>query len=156
LQFAEGLSDRQATEAVRARIDWKYALGLELSDRGFDFLVLSEFRNRLIAGSAEQLLLDRMLARFKASGYLKARGKQRTDSTQVLAAVRQWMPDTLMRSSWWRVSSSATSRSAAQGDKIFTGRRARKAALPLANFRSIGKLARLLVRAGKPPKTGIP
>jgi transposase len=54
LQFAEGLSDRQAAEAVRARIDWKYALGLELSDSGFDHSVLSEFRDRLLNGSAEK------------------------------------------------------------------------------------------------------
>jgi transposase len=89
MQFAEGLSDRQAAEAVRARIDWKYALSLELTDPGFDYSVLSEFRQRLLAGSAESRLLDGMLERFKAKGYLKARGKQRTDSTHVLASVRQ-------------------------------------------------------------------
>jgi transposase len=44
LQFAEGLSDRQAADAVRGRIDWKYALGVELADTGFDTSVLSEFR----------------------------------------------------------------------------------------------------------------
>lgn len=42
MQFAEGLSDRQTADAVRARLDWKYALGLELTDPGFDFSVLSE------------------------------------------------------------------------------------------------------------------
>ena len=89
MQFAEGLSDRQAAEAVRARIDWKYALGMELDDPGFNYSVLSEFRDRLLQGSAEQRLLDKMLERFKQKGYLKARGKQRTDSTHVLAAVRQ-------------------------------------------------------------------
>src|SRR5690349_14574306 len=36
LQVAEGLSDRQAADAVRSRIDWKYVLGLDLSDPGFD------------------------------------------------------------------------------------------------------------------------
>ena len=87
LQFLENLSDRQAADAVRARIDWKYALGLELTDPGFHFSVLTEFRARLVAGNAEQLLLDRMLERFKARGLVKARGKQRTDSTHVLAAV---------------------------------------------------------------------
>src|SRR3712207_3686476 len=86
-QFLEHLSDRQAAEAVRARIDWKYALGLELTDPGFHFSVLSEFRARLVAGGAESLLLDRMLERFKARDLIKARGKQRTDSTHVLAAV---------------------------------------------------------------------
>ncbi len=87
-QFMEGLSDRQAAEAVRSRIDWKYTLGLDLADPGFDYLVLSKFRARLIAGSTEMLLLDTMLERFKAQGLLKPRGKQRTDSTHVLAAIR--------------------------------------------------------------------
>jgi len=89
MQYAEGLTDRQAAEAVRGRIDWKYALGLELDDAGFDFSVLSEFRDRVIAGGAEQQLLDDMLARFKELGLLKGGGRQRTDSTHVLAAVRK-------------------------------------------------------------------
>ncbi len=88
LQFAEGLSDRQAADAVRARLDWKYLLGLPLDDPGFDFSVLSEFRARLLAGRAEHLLLDTLLAHCTARGWLKARGSQRTDSTHVLAAVR--------------------------------------------------------------------
>jgi transposase len=88
MQFAEGLSDRQAAEAVRARIDWKYALGLDLTDPGFDFSVLSEFRTRLLAGSAEHLLLDRLLAACTERGLLKARGRQRTDATHVLGALR--------------------------------------------------------------------
>ena len=86
-QFLEHLSDRQAANAVRARIDWKYALGLELTDPGFHFSVLTEFRARLVAGGAQHLLLDRMLERFKSRGLVKARGKQRTDSTHVRAAV---------------------------------------------------------------------
>jgi transposase len=88
LQFREQLADRQAAEAVRARIDWKYLLGLDLDDPGFDFSVLSEFRDRLLAGSAEALLLDTLLERCRALGLLKARGQQRTDSTHVLAAIR--------------------------------------------------------------------
>src|SRR6195952_1173293 len=83
-QFLEHLSDRQAADAVRARIDWKYALGLELTDPGFHFSVLAEFRARLVANESEHLLLDRMLEQFKARGLVKARGKQRTDSTHVL------------------------------------------------------------------------
>jgi len=86
-QFLEHLSDRQAADAVRGRIDWKYALGLDLTDSGFHFSVLTEFRTRLITGGAEHRLLDTMLERFKARGLVKARGKQRTDSTYVLAAV---------------------------------------------------------------------
>jgi transposase len=88
LQFRETLADRQAAEAVRARIDWKYLLGLELSDPGFDFSVLSEFRGRLLAGGAEELLLAKLLERCRAMGLLTARGQQRTDSTHVLAAIR--------------------------------------------------------------------
>jgi len=88
LQFRETLADRQAAEAVRARIDWKYLLGLELTDPGFDFSVLSEFRDRLLAGSAEELLLAKLLERCRALGLLKTRGQQRTDSTHVLAAIR--------------------------------------------------------------------
>ena len=88
LQFVENLSDRAAAEAVRGRIDWKYALGLALSDPGFDHTVLSEFRTRLVEGGAELLLFDALLDRLKAEGLVKARGRQRTDSTHVLAAVR--------------------------------------------------------------------
>jgi transposase len=88
MQFSEGLSDRQAAEAVRARIDWKYALGLRLSDPGFNFSVLSEFRSRLVEGGKERLLLEKLLEGCKERGYLKARGRARTDSTHVLGALR--------------------------------------------------------------------
>ena len=88
LQFMEGLPDRQAADAVRARIDWKYALGLELTDAGFDHTVLSEFRSRLVGGELELLLLDTLLEQAQALGLLKQRGRQRTDSTHVLAVVR--------------------------------------------------------------------
>ncbi len=88
LQYAAGLTDRQAADAVRERIDWKYALALELTDPGFDFSLLSEFRLRLVEGGAETLLLDRLLEVCKQRGWLKAGGKQRTDSTHVLARVR--------------------------------------------------------------------
>jgi transposase len=87
-QFAENLADRQAADAVRARIDWKYALSLELTDAGFAHTVLSEFRSRLIDGGAEHVLLDVLLERFRELGLLRAGGSQRTDSTHVLAAVR--------------------------------------------------------------------
>ena len=87
-QFIEGLTDRQAAEAVQQRIDWKYALALELSDPGFDFSVLCKFRARLLAGGTEMHLFDTMLAHLKTQGLLKVRGRQRTDSTHILAAVR--------------------------------------------------------------------
>ncbi|RGD59583.1 IS1182 family transposase [Kitasatospora xanthocidica] len=88
LQFAEGMSDRQAADAVRARIDWKYALGMELTDPGFDFSVLSEFRGRLISGGAEQDLLDSVLRTAAGAGLLGRGGRQRTDSTHVLTSAR--------------------------------------------------------------------
>lgn len=88
LQFAEGLSDRQAAHAVRSRIDWKYVLRLELTDAGFDASVLSEFRARLRAGAAERLLLDTLLGWCRERRLVKAHGYQRTDSTHILAAVR--------------------------------------------------------------------
>lgn len=87
MQFAEGLSDEQAAASVRGRIDWKYALALELTDPGFDGSVLSEFRKRLITGSAELLLFETMLTLFREQGLITVRGRQRTDSTHVLAAI---------------------------------------------------------------------
>jgi transposase len=88
MQFAEGLSDRQAADAVRGRLDWKYLLGLELTDPGFDASVLCEFRARLVEGKALQQVLQPLLDLAKKHGWLKARGKQRTDSTHVLGAIR--------------------------------------------------------------------
>jgi transposase len=87
-QFMERLPDRQAADAVRSRLDWKYALSLELTDPGVDHTVLSEFRSRLVIHGAEGRLLDAMLELFKGRGWLAARGRQRTDSTHVLAKVR--------------------------------------------------------------------
>ena len=87
LQFCEGLSDRQAADAVRSRIDWKYALALPLEDPGFDASVLCEFRRRLIDGKAEELLFDTLLTLLREQGLVQAGGRQRTDSTHVLAAI---------------------------------------------------------------------
>src|SRR3954467_15991448 len=88
LQFREDLPDRRAAEAVRARIDWKYLLGLGLDDPGFDHSVLCEFRSRLLEGGAEERLLGKLLQESHTRGLLKARGPQRTDSTRALAAIR--------------------------------------------------------------------
>lgn len=88
LQYAEDLSDRAAADAVRSRIDWKYLPGLELTDAGFDASVLSEFRGRLGAGGAEEVLLTTPLAVCRERKLLTPRGRQRTDSTHMLGAVR--------------------------------------------------------------------
>jgi len=89
VQFAEKLTDREIADAVRSRIDLKYLLGLELEDAGFDFSILSEFRSRLLAGSAEERLLNVLLAYCQKQKWLKAGGKQRTDSTHIQGAVRE-------------------------------------------------------------------
>jgi len=88
LQFSEDLTDRQAAEAVRDRMTWKYALGLELEDPGFDASVLSEFRSRLVAGDLTCLALDALLERLAGLGLVRGGGRQRTDSTHVLGAIR--------------------------------------------------------------------
>jgi transposase len=88
LQFAEGLSDRQAADQVRARMDWKFLLGLDLDDPGFDFTILGDFRSRLIRHGLEEKALEAVLERLSGAGPLRAGGRQRTDSTHVLASVR--------------------------------------------------------------------
>ncbi len=87
LQRAENLTGRPAAEAVRTRIDWQYLLGLGLDDPGFDHTVLAEFRARVAEGGLEQVALDALLERLAAEGLIRAGGKQRTDSTHVVAAV---------------------------------------------------------------------
>jgi len=88
MQFLEGLSDRQAVNAVRGRLDWKYLVGLEPGAPGFDHSVLVEFRQRLLSGKGDLLLFDLLLTRLREGGYLKTRGRQRSDSTHVLAKIR--------------------------------------------------------------------
>lgn len=88
LQLAEDLTDRQAADAVRDKLSWKYALGLELDDPGFDASVLSEFRARVLRHGLEERVLDLLLAALRDKGLVAAGGKQRTDSTHVVAAVR--------------------------------------------------------------------
>jgi transposase len=88
MQYMEGLTDRQAAEAVRSRIDWKYSLGLPLTAAGFHHSILGDFRDRLLEGGKEALLFDQVLERLKAAGLLKGKRQQRTDSTHVIAAIR--------------------------------------------------------------------
>jgi transposase len=87
LQRAENLTDRMAAGAVRTRLDWKYLLGLALDDPGFDHSVLAEFRGKVADAGLEQAALDALLERLAADGLVRAGGKQRTDSTHVVAAV---------------------------------------------------------------------
>lgn len=87
-QMVENLTDRQAADAVRDKISWKYALGLGLDDEGFDASVLSEFRTRVVAHGLEQRVLDLLLDALKTQGLVGAGGKARSDSTHVISAVR--------------------------------------------------------------------
>ena len=87
LQRAEKLTGRQAADAVRMRLDWKYLLGLPAGDPGFDHTVLAEFRGKVAGAGLELAVLDALLERLAADGLVKAGGKQRTDSTHVVAAV---------------------------------------------------------------------
>ncbi|WP_409467309.1 transposase [Streptomyces sp. HC307] len=77
MQYAEGLSDRQAAGAVRARIDWKYLLGLDLDDSGFDHSLLARFRARLIAHGLEERVLEAVLEAAACQGLLRRGGCQR-------------------------------------------------------------------------------
>lgn len=88
LQFMEALTDRQAADTVRTRIDWKYLLALDLTDVGFDHTVPSEFRTRLLRHGAERRLFDAVLERARTQGMLAPGGRQRSDSTHVLGAMR--------------------------------------------------------------------
>lgn len=89
LQAVENLSDRQAAEMVRGRLDWKYALSLSLDDSGFDASILTDFRQRLVDQQAQERLLEPILAVCRQHGWLKAGGTQRVDSTMVLANARR-------------------------------------------------------------------
>ncbi|WP_218040504.1 transposase [Actinomadura sp. WMMB 499] len=74
LQFLLNLSDRQAAEAVRCWIDFKYASAMELDDPGFHHSVLSDFRDRLAADDPADRLLDLALERMKDAGLVKQHG----------------------------------------------------------------------------------
>jgi transposase len=89
-QFIEKLPDRQAVESLRMRLDWKYALHLPLEHEGFNFSVLSEFRDRLIAGKAEGRVFEKLVVQIQELGMIKERGKQRSDSIAMLTKVR-WL-----------------------------------------------------------------
>jgi transposase len=81
-QCMEGLTDRQAAEAVRDRLAWKYARSLERTDAGFDPTVLSEFRARLVKGGAERRLLDLLLERCREGGW---RNRRRASKNRLYA-----------------------------------------------------------------------
>jgi transposase len=89
LQMGENLSDTQAAEMVRGRLDWKYALSLPLEDEGFDASILSDFRQRLVDAQAQERLLEPLLRLCRERGWLGKGGKHRIDSTMVLGHVRR-------------------------------------------------------------------
>jgi transposase len=88
-QYMEDIADRAAAEAVRMRLDWKYALHLPLDYVGFNFSVLSEYRARLVSHQADGRVFEALLNDLEGLGLLKRRGRQRTDSLAVLTRVRE-------------------------------------------------------------------
>lgn len=99
LQFAEGMTDRQAADAVRGRVDWKFCLSMELTDPGFDASVLSEFRARLAQGDRAELLLTRMLEVLREHGLLVK------EAVNALMPQTSWRPcgySTVWSSRWRR------------------------------------------------------
>ena len=88
-QYMEKLADRQAITSLRMRLDWKYAMHLPLDYDGFDFSVLSEFRDRLIKGQAEGRVFEKLVDQIQEMGLIKEYGKQRTDSIAMLTKVRR-------------------------------------------------------------------
>ena len=88
-QFQESLPDREAAEMVAARLDWKYALHLPLDYEGFHYSCLCYFRQRLLAHDKDALVFEAILNKVKSLGFIKRKGKQRTDSTAVIGAVRE-------------------------------------------------------------------
>jgi transposase len=75
LQALENLSDRQAAEMVRGRLDWKYALSLSLDDEGFDASILTDFRQRLVEHGAQDRLLEPILRVCREHGWRNRRGQ---------------------------------------------------------------------------------
>ena len=88
-QFLEDIPDRVAAEYVKTRLDWKYALHIPLDDPGFHYSDLCNFRKRLAEHGKESLLFDQLLKQIESLGFLKKRKHQRTDSTHILAVVRE-------------------------------------------------------------------
>jgi len=165
LQFAERLSDRQAADAVRGRIDWKYLLALPLADPGFDSTVLSEFRARLVAGGAERLLLEAVLAVAAKRRLIRSGGRQRTDSTHVLAAVRalnriECVAETLRHAldvlaaaaPDWLLAHTLPHWAEAYGRRAFDDRLPRSAAQREARARAIGEDGHHLLAAAFAPE----
>ncbi len=89
LQFMEKLPDRAASEHAVYHLGWKYALDLELTDRGFHPTVLVYFRDRLEENKAERVIFDCVLELLVELGLVKKKGKQRLDSTHILGYVKE-------------------------------------------------------------------
>jgi transposase len=151
LQFAEALSDRAAADAMRSRLDWRYLLGLELDDPGFDHSVLPRFRDRLVAGGAEMLLLDALVDRCREAGLLRGRGDARTDSTHVLSAARRLqrleLAGEAMRLALEAVAAAAPSWLLTHGDREWPTRYARRFG-PDRQRRSLEAIVRQAERIG--------
>jgi len=88
-QFLEKLPDRAAAEMAVMRMDWKYALRQPLDWRGFHYSDLCNFRKRLLGQGQESMVFEHLLDYLRERGLVRAGGKQRTDTTHILGAVKQ-------------------------------------------------------------------
>ncbi len=88
-QYLENLPDREAARRAVTGIDWKYALHVPLTWRGFHFSDLSNFRQRLLENKVEQLIFDKVIHWVRSLGFVKKHGKQRSDSSHVLGCVER-------------------------------------------------------------------
>lgn len=86
-QFAEDLSDRRTADAVRTRMDWKYALHLPLNYAGLDQAVLRKYRQRLAHSLAERLMLQHLTGHAAAIGLLPLTERQGVDVAEILIAI---------------------------------------------------------------------
>jgi transposase len=96
-QFLEKLPDRAAAQMAVMRLDWKYALRQPLDWTGFHYSDLCNFRKRLVAHGGESLIFERLLAYLRKRGLVQAGGRQRTDATHILGAVKQMSDVEVMR-----------------------------------------------------------
>jgi IS5 family transposase len=87
LQSLEGLSDREAVQAVRTDLRWKVAAGLALDDEGFHPTVLTLWRNKLRASDRPERIFDAVRAVIAETGVLKGKVRRALDSTLLDDAV---------------------------------------------------------------------
>lgn len=106
LQALQGLSDREAAEALTFDLRWKAACGYGLTDAAFHPSTLTYWRRRLAASSRPHRIMDAIAEVVAAAGVLAGKHRRAVDSTvlddavarqdtvtQLIAAVRRFARD---------------------------------------------------------------